>query len=172
MLNVTGLTSRASNSILLCKHLSDNLLTLWAWLQMTVTPGPDTHHTCLYNHAFINESKHCKNTGIKTHSCIYRYKNTWAQWYKHISKIIAWISWKTGLTSRCTKGQDTTTTIQMIAKKKKKNKKTNKPDAAILTANNSILPCGVDVHVIQSSLPHYVMSTRELCSLLCLFWGV
>jgi len=103
----------------------------------------------------IQQSKHIHvYIDTKTHGC--SATNTLAK--------LTGISWKTGLTSRWTKGQDSTTTIQMIA-----NKKTNKPDAAILTANNSILPRGVDVHVIQSSLPHYVMSTRELRSLLCLF---
>ncbi len=63
------------------------------------------------------------------------------------------------------KGQDnnkTTTTINNNISKRKENK----PDAAILTSNNSVFPCGVDVHVIQSSLPHYVMSACERCSLL------
>lgn len=94
MLNASGLTSRASNSFLLYKHLSDNLLTPRAWLQVTVTPSQmrsiHTSHlsTQSYCHKWVETLRQHRN--VTSHSCIYRYKNTWAQWYKHISKIIAW----------------------------------------------------------------------------------
>lgn len=41
---------------------------------------------------------------------------------------------------------------------------THSPDAAVLTANRSILAGGVYIHVVQGGLPHHVVRTPELCS--------
>lgn len=42
--------------------------------------------------------------------------------------------------------------------------RTCSPDAAVLTANSSILAGGVYAHVVQCGLPHHVVGTLELCS--------
>lgn len=41
---------------------------------------------------------------------------------------------------------------------------THSPDAAVLTADSSILAGGVYTHVVQGGLPHHVVRTPELCS--------
>ena len=42
------------------------------------------------------------------------------------------------------------------------------PDTAVLAANSSILPGGVDVHVVQGGLAYGVVRAGELHSLICL----
>lgn len=42
------------------------------------------------------------------------------------------------------------------------------PDAAILAANSSVLVQGVDIHIIQSSLPHNMVGTSKHNSFICL----
>lgn len=45
---------------------------------------------------------------------------------------------------------------------------THLPDAAVLTANSSILAGGVHTHVVQCGLTHHVVRTPELFSSVCL----